>query len=247
MTEITTITSPQSKARAAGLFWLITFMTGAFAMYIGGKFIVNSDAALTARNILANETFFRVGAVSNLVATGCYLTATVLVYELLKPVNRAISLLAAFFSLLGCCIGAIYFLFNLAALVFLAGTAYLSVFTPEQLQALALTSFRLGARANELGLVFFGLHILLVGRLIIASTFLPRVLGVLLVIGGLCYLINSFAGFLALPFASYLFPLIVLPAFFAELALSLWLLVRGVNAQRWAAQVSSNAQSYEHS
>lgn len=221
-------TSPQTLARAAGAFWLITFITGAFAMYIGGSFVVNGDAAATAGNILANESAFRIGVAGNLLATICYLLATILVYELLKPVDRRLSLIAALFSLLGCGIGAVVSILNFAPLVLLKGSAPLSAFSLEQLQALALTSFSLGARANEVALVFFGLHIGLVGYLIITSALVPRAIGVLLMVGGLCYDLQSFASFLAAPFAKSLFPFVLLPAFFAELALIFWLLVKGV-------------------
>ena len=220
-----------ARARAAGLAWLITFVTGAFAMYIGGSFIVSGNPAATAANILANESAFRIGTAGNLVATVCYLLATILVYELLKPVNRTVSLVAALFSLLGCGLGALVGVLNFAPLGLLKGAAFLSVFTPEQLQALALSAFSLAARANEIGLVFFGLHIGLVGYLIIRSGLVPRAIGVLLLIGGLCYELNSFGSFLAAPFAKALFPFILLPAFVAELALLVWLLAKGVNAR----------------
>jgi Domain of unknown function (DUF4386) len=240
MTQRIAIISPQSKARAAGIAWLITFITGAFAMFIGGRFVVNTDAAATATNILANEFAFRLGTAGNLIATVCYLVATLLVYELLKPVNRTVSLIAAFFSLLGCAVGAIVSLLNFAPLTLLGGAFYLSAFNIEQLQALTLTVFRFAARANEVGLIFFGLHIFLVGYLILKSTFLLRFLGVLLMIGGICYFGNSFASFLEISFVSKLFPLILMPAFVAELLLTLWLIVKGVNVARWNEQAEGS-------
>ena len=231
MNNSTSEQSLNSKARAAGLFWLITFVTGAFAMYIGGRFVVNGNAAATAANILSNESAFRIGTAGNLIATIGYLLATILVYELLKPVNRTVSLVAAVFSLLGCGLGAVVSLLNLAPLALLKGSAYVAAFTTEQLQALALTSLNLGLRANDVGLVFFGLHIGLVGYLIVASGLVPRVIGVLLMIGGAFYELSSFGSFLAVPFVRSLFPLILLPALFAELVLCLWLLIRGVSAR----------------
>ena len=217
-----------TKARMAGLFWLITFITGAFAMYIGGRFVVNGNAAATAANILANESAFRIGTAGNLLATICYLLATILVYELLKPVNRTLSLTAAVFSLLGCGLGALVSLLNFLPLALLKGSAYLSSFSNDQLQVLGLTAFNLANRANEIGLVFFGLHIGIVGYLIFTSALVPRIIGALLIVGGVCYELNSFASFLAAPFARSLFPFVLLPAFFAELALSLWLLIKGI-------------------
>ena len=234
MTNLAADNSPNFKARAAGFAWLVTFVTGAFAMYIGGRFVVNGNAAATAANILANESAFRIGVAGNLLATVCYLLATILVYQLFKPVNRTLSLTAAVFSLLGCGLGALVSLLNFAPLTLLKGSAYLSSFTTAQLQALALTAFNFANRANEVGLVFFGLHIGIVGYLIVTSALVPRIIGALLIMGGVCYDLNSFGSFLAAPFAKSLFPFILLPAFFAELALSLWFLIKGVNAPRLA-------------
>jgi hypothetical protein len=231
MNESTPEQSQISRARAAGAFWLITFITGCFAMYMGGSLVVNGNAAATAANVLSNETAFRIGVAGNLVATISYLLATILVYNLFKQINSTLSLATAVFSLLGCAAGVVVSLFNFAPLALLKGSPYLGAFTNEQLQALALTSFSLGMRANEIGLVFFGLHIGIVGYLIVTSALVPRLLGVLLMIGGLCYETESFASFLAAAFAKNLFPVILLPAFFAELVLTVWLLAKGVRTQ----------------
>ncbi len=111
----------------------------------------------------------------------------------------------------------------------------------EQLQAQALTFLNLSALANDMGLAFFGLHVLTVGYLIRRSTFLPRILGVLLAITGLCYLTNSFANFLSLPFKAYLLPFVAAGGLLGEGSLSLWLLVKGVNVQRWKEQVTESS------
>jgi len=99
--------SPRLKARAAGFFWLMTILTGAFGMVAGGRQIVPGDAAATASNILAHQALFRWGFTADLVGVFCYIAVTLLVYELLKPVSRSLSLLAAFFSLVGCAVGAL--------------------------------------------------------------------------------------------------------------------------------------------
>ncbi len=233
MINITAETSPLFKARAAGFFWLMTILTGMFAFMAGGKFIVSGAAAATAANILTHESLYRWAFVANLIATVCYLVVTLLVYVLLKPVSRNLSLLAAFFSLIGCAIGAVSCLFFLAPLAVLGGAQYLTVFTVEQLQAQALTFLNLSALANDMGLAFFGLHVLTVGYLIRRSTFLPRILGVLLVITGMCYLTNGVASFLSLPFRAYLLPFVAAGGLLGEGSLSLWLLVKGVNVPRW--------------
>src|ERR1700676_3704498 len=114
MTERTADAAPRFKARIAGSFWLLTILTGAFASFVGGRLVVSGDAAATAANILEHEALFRSGTAAILVSTACYLAATLLVYELLKPVNRTVSLLAAFFSLVGCAVGALSCIFDLA-------------------------------------------------------------------------------------------------------------------------------------
>jgi hypothetical protein len=230
--------SPLFKARAAGFFWLMTILTGMFAFLVGGRFVVPGDAATTATNIMANETLYRLAFAANLVATGCYLTVTLLIYVLLKPVNKNISLLGAFFSLTGCATGGVSCLLFFAPINFLDGAKYLSVFSMEQLQALALTFVTSSLQVNDIGLVFFGLHVITVGYLIRRSTFLPRILGALLIVTGVCYLTNSFANFLSLPFKAYLLPFVAAGGLLGEGSLTVWLLVKGVNVQRWNEQAS---------
>ena len=238
MTASSTEISPRFKARAAGAFWLMTILAGMFAFLAGGKFVVSGAAAATAANILTHESLYRWAFVANLIATVCYLAVTLLVYVLLKPVNRNLSLLAAFFSLIGCAIGAVSCLFFLAPLAVLGGAQYLTVYTVDQLQAQALTFLTLSALANDMGLAFFGLHVFTVGYLIRRSTFLPRILGVLLAITGVCYLTNGFANFLSLPFKAYLLPFVAVGGLLGEGSLTVWLLVKGVNVQRWNEQAS---------
>ena len=115
----------------------------------------------------------------------------------------------------------------------------MSVFKAEQLHALAYMSLRLQSTGYDMSLAFFGCFCLFAGYLIFRSAFLPRIIGVLMAIAGLCYLTNSFANFLSPAFARPLFPWILLPAFPAELGLTLWLLVIGVNVQRWKEQASA--------
>ena len=229
-------TSPQLKARAAGVFWLMTILSGVFSMFAWGRLVDSGNAAATAANILANESLYRLGSTADLVGLFCYIAVTLLVYDLLKPVNRNLSLLAAFFSLVGCAIGALGCVLQLAPLVVLRGAQYLSVFT-EQLQALAFLFLRLRGQANNIALVFFGFHCLLIGYLILRSSFLPRIVGALMVFGGLGWLT-----FLSPPLAESLSPYIVAPGILGEGSLTLWLLVMGVNAQRWNDRVRAAGQ-----
>jgi hypothetical protein len=231
-------TSPLFTARIAGFCWLMTILTSTFAMFVGLRLVVSGDAGATAANLLEHEALFRSGTTAILISTACYVAVTLLVYELLKPVNRTVSLLAAFFSLLGCAVGAVGCLFDLMPFVLLRGGQYLRVFTVDQLQALALVFLKVRIQANDnIGLVFFGLHCLLIGYLILRSTFLPRSVGALMVVAGLGWLT-----FLSPPIARSLSPYIMLPGALGELSLTLWLLVKGVNVQRWEQQAGAPAE-----
>jgi hypothetical protein len=182
MMEPSTETSPRRKARVAGFFWLMVILTGALALVIGGRLAV----------------------AANLISTAFYVAATVLVYDLLKPVNRSLSLLAAVFSFVGCAIGVLGSLVHLPV--------------------------------GQVGFVFFGLHCLLIGYLILRSTFLPRFVGTLMALGGSGWLTLGLASVLSPPFARSLSPYILIPGILGEASLTLWLLVMGVNVQRWKEQ-----------
>jgi hypothetical protein len=227
---------PRSLARAAGLFWLLTILTSMFAFIIAGQFMVAGNPAATAANLTEHEGLQRLAFVANLTATVCYLAVTLLMYVLLKPVNRSVSLMGAFFSIVGCAIGTVSCLLFLAPLAMLKSGLAPGGITVEQSQDLALTLLTLSGRANDIALVFFGCHVLTIGYLIRRCTFLPRVLGTLLFVTGACYLTNSFATFLALPFSAYLMPVVGLGGLLGEGALTGWLLTKSVNVQRWLEQ-----------
>jgi Domain of unknown function (DUF4386) len=220
----------------AGVFYLLTILTRMFVeIFVRNRLVVSDDAAATATNIVAHEPLFRLGFAADIIAFASCIALTGLLYELFKPVNRSLSLVAAFFGLAACVVQAISSLFHLAPLVLLGGAPYLHAFTVEQLQALALVFLRLRAAAyHNIGLVFFGLYCLLVGILILRSTLLPRILGVLMVLAGLSYVL-----FLSPPLARSLQPYILVFPGVGQIALTLWLLVIGVNAQRWKEQANA--------
>ncbi len=121
-------------------------------------------------------------------------------------------------------------------LLLLSGASYLAAFTPEQLQALAGMFLRLRTIGLDIALVFFGFHCVILGYLLFRSTFFPRILGLLMAIGGVGYIANIFASVLPFDVAARLFPYVMLPAGVAELGLSLWLVVVGVNAAKWRSR-----------
>jgi hypothetical protein len=226
--------SPCPRARVTGVVYLFYFLTAVCGEFFLKGLVVHGDAAATANNILAHQSLFRLGLATGLIATACYVTVTALFYGLFKRVNSTLSLLAAFFSLVGCAILAFASLFRIAPLVVLGGSQYLSVFNVEQLRALASLFLELYGQVVNICFVFFGVYCLLIGYLIFRSAFLPRILGVLMAFAGL-----GWVTFLSPPVANYLRPYILVLGVIAELALMLWLLVMGVNVQRWKEQANA--------
>src|ERR1700675_511382 len=189
MTERIPETSPRLKARITGVLYLLTILTGIFAQgFVSGRLVVDGDAAATAANILAHRGLFQLGFAVYLIEMACNIVMTALFYNLLKPAGRSVSLLAAFLGLAGCVIKTFSRVFFIAPLFVLGSAHYLSVFSTEQLQALALLFLNVNDHGAAIALVFFGLYALLTGYLIIRSTFLPRILGALSVLGGLGWL-----------------------------------------------------------
>ncbi len=233
--------SPRLKARMAGAFYVLAGLTSVIGgMYIPGKLVVVGDAATTSNAILAHKHLFELGFSVMLIAVLCSILLTALFYELFKPVNKTLSLTAAFIHLVGLAILSVASLLQLAPLVVLEGGHYLNVFKPEQVQALAYLFLPLNSQAGNAFLAFFGLYCMLIGCLIFRSMFLPRIIGVFMALAGLGYLT-----FLSPPLAAYLSPYNLAPAALGEGSLMLWLLVLGVNAQRWKEQ-ASNAGEFVH-
>ena len=226
-------TTPRFKARITGVVYLLYFLTAIFGEFLIRGIVVSGDATATANNILRHESSFRWGLGVGLIATACYVAVTALFYHMFKPVSKNLSLIAAFCSLVGCAIQAFSSVFRLAPFIVLGGNSYLSVFKVEQLQALTLMFLQFHAQATIISLVFFGLYCLTIGYLIFRSAFLPRILGVLMVLAGLGWLT-----FLSPPLGNSLVPYNEVLGGLAELSLMLWLLFVGVNAQHWREQAT---------
>jgi len=230
-------TSPRLKARITGVFYLLTILTGIFAQgFVSGRLVVDGDAAATATNILAHKNLFEWGFTVYLIEMACQITITALFYDLLKPAGRSVSLVAAFLGLAGCVIKTFSRLFYVAPLFILGGAHYLSVFSSDQLQALALLFLKVNDRGAGIALAFFGFYAFLTGYLIIRSTFLPRILGVLSVVAGVGWLT-----FLYPPLGYRMFAYVAAFGLLGAAALIFWLLVFGVNERRWKEQASAAA------
>jgi len=226
--------SPRLTARIAGALYLITILTGVFAQgFVSERLVVPGDAAATATGILAHQSLFQLGFTVYLVEMACQIAMTSLFYDLLKPVSRSVSLLTAFLGLAGCVVKTCSRLFYYAPLLVLGRAPYLSVFNREQLQALALLFLNVNDHGAGIALAFFGFAAVLKGYLIVRSIFLPRILGVLSVIAGLGLL-----SFLSPPLGYRMFPVVAALGLIGAVPQIVWLLVFGVNEQRWREQAS---------
>src|SRR5213082_1805367 len=247
MTDRSIEFSPQLYAIIGGALYLIIIVIGLFGeAFVRDKLIVSGDAAATAKNIMASESLWRFHVAAELFLLICAIVLLMILFVLLKPVSRELTLLALYFNLVSIGLEAATTMYLVVALFPLGNAAYLKAFSPEELYAMATLSLKAHGYGFGVSLLFFGCFCVVIGRVIYKSGFLPKVIGALMQIAGLCYLTDSFALILSPAFANRLFPAILLPAFVGEASLCLWLLTKGVSVQRWkeqarAAMVSSRA------
>jgi len=220
--------SPLVRARVAGALYLVANLFAPFTLlYLPSRFIVRGDAAATANNIVASTSLFRFGIVGNLFTFTANIFLALALYQLLKIVNRNIASLMLILFLVGVPIAMLNELPQLAVLQLLSGADYLNVYTLGQLQAAAYLLLRLHDQGLLIAHIFFGLWLLPMGYLVFKSGFIPRIVGVLLVIAGLGYVVQSFAAFLGYNVNIILFTGL------GEVVFLLWLLIRGVNVEQW--------------
>ena len=229
--------SPQVYARIVAMLYLLVIAAGITAQIgISGKLIVDGDAAATANNILAHKDLFQLGFTIYLIEMTCQIAQMALFYILLKPASRNVALLALVFSLIGCTIKTLSRLFYISPLLVLGNSNYLSVFNAGQLQALALLLLNVNDQAAGIALAFFGISTFLNGYLVFRSTFLPRILGVLSMLGGLGWLT-----FVYPPLGNQLSLYVLLLALAGSLSQIGWLLARGVNVEQWKKRAIESA------
>lgn len=226
--------SPFAYARFAGVLYLIIAVAAIFAhMVIPEQFIVPGDAAATVTNIAANESTFRIGTVgSELIILLSEIVLSVVLYVLLKPVNKMLSLVAAVSRLAMTIIHGLnllnyYFVFNL-----LNGADFATAFSPEQVNALVTLFLDAHSIGFTLGIAFLVPHVLILGYLIVQSGYFPKVLGFLFIAAGIGYLFDA-TGLLLVSSYTTTPGLIQAVIAIAEIAFPIWLLVKGVNLDRW--------------
>ena len=230
--------NPQKTARVAGFLYLMLLPLGIFGiMYVPSILIVPGDAATTANNIMASGSLFPLSIVSGLIVQIVNMLVVLLLYKLLKPVNKDHAVLMVIFLLVGVPIAMLNALNQFAALLLLSGADYLTVFTADQLQALVPLFLDLHEHGINIAGIFWGLWLFPMGYLVFKSGYIPRILGVLLMIGCFGYVIESVTFFL---FPGFDF---IITQFtpIGEILLPLWLLIKGVNVEQWEKRALESA------
>ena len=234
------ILSPRRKARIAGLLYLATILAGMASMLSRSAMIVRDNATATINHIAAAEPLYRAGVAAEFLGGAIYIGVTVILYGLLKPVSRTISLAAAAFSLAGCAVGAGALAFLLAPTLLLDNPTFFAGFSTSEWQSLAFLAIKMHGQAYTVSMLFFGVYCALLGHLVFRSTFMPKFVGVLLMLAGAGWLTDSFAEILSPKLDRALDSWIMAPGFVGETALCLWLLIVGVDEPKWlSAQATS--------
>jgi hypothetical protein len=226
----------QSYARAAGVLLLISLFAGGYGEgYVPSKIIVSNDAAATAANIKAFGFMFRLGFAAFLVESICDTALSLNFYVLLKPVNKHLSLLAAFLGLMATATFAGTELFYFMALSWVGDAPYLKPFQTAQLETLALLSLKYYTYGGALFTVYYGLAWIVRSYLIFLSGYLPKLIAILMAIGGAGFVLRNFLLVLAPTYASSALLMLLFPG---GLLMMGWLIFRGVDVVRWNERTS---------
>lgn len=228
--------SIQRYARTAGLLFLITMIAGTFGeLYVPVQIISSGDANATAENLQNFNMLFRLGFASYLIEAMCDIALSLILYVLLKPVDKNLALLAAFFGLVSTALFACAELFSFSTLMFIGNAEYLKAFSREQLDAMMMMSFSVFHYGANIFAVFYGIATAIRGYLIFRLNCLPKFLGALFMLAGLGFITKNFLIVLVPGYAS---DFLMMPMFFAVVSLVLWLLIKGVNVEKWQASAA---------
>ncbi|MFZ0960917.1 MAG: DUF4386 domain-containing protein [Terriglobia bacterium] len=231
--------SIKKTARVAGLFYLLMGIAAPISlMYVPGKLIVWGNATATANNILTSQSLFRIGIVSGLASGIIFIFLALALYRLLKGVNQPRAALMVILAVAQVPIGFVNELNQIAALVLVRGADFLSAFDKPQRDALAMLFLHVHGQGIIVSEIFWGLWLFPFGLLVFRSGFLPRVLGVWLIVNGFAYVTMSLTALL-LPEYQRIVDKIAFPALLGEMAIMLWLLIMGANAERWKEQAGA--------
>jgi len=223
--------SAQRYAQAAGIFFIFSIIGGGFGeAYIPATYFVSNDPAATAANLRSSEWFFRLGFASYLVEAASDIALSLIFYVLLRPINKNLALMSAFFGLVSTAVFASSQLFSFATLHFVSDAQYLNAFSPKQINALMQLSIKYYGIGSGVFMVFYGIAAALRGYLIFHSKFLPKFMGVFMLIAGLSFITRNFLLVLIPSYASQLF---LFPMFITVVTFSAWLLIKGIDLHKW--------------
>ena len=223
------LSSAKKTARIAGLLYFILAITGAFSMiYVPSILIVPGDATVTVKNIVTNESLFRLGIVSGLACQVLFIFLVLELYKLFKAVNKKQALLMVALVVASVPIACFNMINQFAVLLLLSDANYLSAFTPDQLNAFVMLFLDLSNKGILIAELFWGLWLFPFGWLVIKSGFIPKILGVFLIIGCFCYLLEFHMNALFPDYANTVSQIIAIPMAISELSIVLWLLIKGV-------------------
>jgi hypothetical protein len=235
-------TSPKTYARIVGGFYLAIFFLGPFAFFMGRTaVVVPGDPAETINTLMASESMFRFGMVAETLIIFIEIVVSAILYMLLRPVNMPLALASTLARFGQSMLQAVNLFTAVPALLLLGGTGYLAAFEPDQLNALVLLFMDVNAFVIIVWGLLFGFHLLLLGYLVYKSGFWPRLLGILLVIGSVGYLAQSFGHLLAPQYDDILSTVVVVLSIPGELAFTLWLLIKGINVEQWKERARESA------
>lgn len=234
--------SIKSNARLAGfLYLLLAILAGFSFFYVRATIIVPGDATATVSKLMASEWLFRLAIVGDALVFLSEIVLIAILYALLKPVSKILSLAAAYARLAMVVMQGINLLNYFFVLLLVSGAGYLTVFEPDQLHALVLLFLNAYEYVALIWGTFFGLHTLLLGYLVYKSGYFPRVLGILLVVSSFGYLTDSFGNFLFPQYDAIYASTVVLLAIVGELSFTFWLMIKGVNVEQWQQRALASA------
>src|SRR2546427_6113766 len=232
------MSSTKNPGRFAGLLYLLASIVGFFAMaYVPSKLIVHGNAAATANNIAASETLFRLGIAAQLIGMAGFIFVALALFDLLKGVNRRHASLMVTLIVVSIPIAFLNELNAIAAFVLVRGADFLSIFEKPQRDALAMLFLNVRGYGFDVAGIFWGLWLFPLGLLVYWSGFLPRILGVLLMLNGFTYPVNSFMSLL-LPQYEHIVSRWMMPFSFGELLFMFWLLIMGAKPRAVAGPAS---------
>ncbi len=221
------MTDIKKTARVAGVLYILMVITGLFTlMYVPSKLIVKGNPAETASRILAHETLYRIDLVVGLAATIIFMFTALVLYHLFKETNQRQAAVMLILVLVQLPQSFVTQLLQIGALELLRGADFLMVLDKAQRETMAMLCFHLSDKSTALSEMFWGLWLFPLGWLVFRSGFLPRFLGIWLILNGVAYVLMSFTGLLRPEFYKLVYN-IALPALLGELALALWLLFVG--------------------